>query len=153
MPCGGLMAHKRPEPRFFCKLTFAYLGLLFYQKWLEMAQEPRGVCFKLWVIKTRSCCHPSPRLHIGDVLWNFEPDLRHQFSQCFWSALLVFRKMRFWPKSAKTTHPKHPPGRVHCLVRWDSESAWECDWVCKQMDESDEGFWQNLTRSKHFYCA
>ena len=79
------------------------------QKMLEMVPEPRGDCFKLWAIKSRSCCHHSPRLHIGDALWNSEPDSRHQFSQCFWSAFLVFRKMRFRTESAKTYHPKHCP--------------------------------------------
>ena len=60
-------------------------------------------------MKSRSCFRPSPRLHIGDVLWNSEPDSRCQFSHCFWSTLLIFKKMRFGPKRAKTTHPKHPP--------------------------------------------
>ena len=46
------------------------------QKWLEMVQEPRGVNFKLWVIKSRSCFRHSPRSHVGDVLWNSEPDSR-----------------------------------------------------------------------------
>jgi len=76
---------------------------------LEMVPEPRGDCFKLWVIKSRSCFRHSPRSHIGDALWNSEPDSRHQFSQCFWSAFLVFRKMRFRTESAKTYHPKHTP--------------------------------------------
>jgi len=35
----------------------------------------------------------TPRSHIGDVLCNSEPDSRRQFSQCFWSDFLVFRKM------------------------------------------------------------
>jgi len=80
--------------------------------------ELRGVCFKLWVIKSRSCfCH-SPRSHIGDVLWNSEPDSRRQFSQCFGSAFLVFRKIRFRTESAKTYHRKHFPEGVHFLARW-----------------------------------
>jgi len=96
------------------------------QKSLEMAHEPRGVCFKLWVKKSCSCFLLSPRSHVGDVLWNSEPDPRRQFSRCFWSAFLVFRKMRFRTKSAKTYHPKHTR---KCPVfgymgEYYSESAW-----------------------------
>jgi len=76
-------------------------------KSLEMAHEPRGVCFKLELKKSCSCFLHSPRSHIGDVLWNSEPDSRRQFSHCFWSAFLVFRKMRFRTESCKTYHPKH----------------------------------------------
>ena len=61
------------------------------------------------MIKSRSCFRHSPRSHIGDALWNSEPDSRQQFSQCFWSAFLVFRKMCFRTESAKTYHPKHTP--------------------------------------------
>jgi len=59
------------------------------QKSLEMAHEPRGGCFKLWVKKSCSCFLHSPRSHVGNILWNSEPDSRHgrHFSQCFWSAL------------------------------------------------------------------
>jgi len=42
------------------------------QKRLQMAHEPRGVCFKLWVIKSCSSFLHSPRSHVGDVLWNSE---------------------------------------------------------------------------------
>jgi len=73
-----------------------------------MVPEPRGVCFKLWVMKSRSCFRNSSRSHIGDVLWNSELDSHRQFSQFFWSALLILRKMRFWPQSTKTTYTKHP---------------------------------------------
>jgi len=38
------------------------------QKSFEMAHEPRGVCFKLWVKKSCSCFLHSPRSHVGDVL-------------------------------------------------------------------------------------
>jgi len=72
-----------------------------------MAREQRGVCFKIWVKKSCSCFLHSPRSHIGDVLWNSEPDPRRQFSHCFWSAFLDFREMRFRIESAKTYHPKH----------------------------------------------
>ena len=68
-----------------------------------MVPQPRGVCFKLWMMKSSSSFRHSPRSHIVDVLWNSEPDSRHQFSSCFWSAFLIFRKMRFWTKSADTT--------------------------------------------------
>jgi len=112
-----------------------------------MVLEPMGVCFrvKLWVMKSRSCFHPSPRLHtVGDVLWNSEPDSLRQFLQRFKSALLVFKTMRFWPKSCKTTHPKHLPegstfwwdGRVyaaqihiHLSSRFLAKlSWWHRDW-------------------------
>jgi len=75
----------------------------------EIVPEPRGVCFKLWVIKSRSCLRHSPRSHIGDVLWNSEPDSHRQLSQCFGSAFLVFRKVRFRTGKVKTCHPKQPP--------------------------------------------
>jgi hypothetical protein len=88
-----------------CVCIYIPLG----QKSLEMAHEPRGVCFKLWVKKSCSCFLHSPRSHVGDVLWNSEPDSRRQFSHCFWSAFLVFRKMRFRTESAKTYDPKHNP--------------------------------------------
>ena len=38
-----------------------------------------------------------------------EPDSHRQFSHCFGSAFLVFRKMRFRTESAKMNHPKQPP--------------------------------------------
>ena len=78
------------------------------QKRLEMVPEPRGVCFKVWVMNSRNCFRNSPRLHIGDVLRSSESDPHRQFLQLFWSALLGLRKMRLWPKSAYSTHPKHP---------------------------------------------
>jgi len=81
----------------------------FGQQSLEMAHEPTGVCFKFWVKKSCSCFLPIPRSHVGDVLWSSEPDSRRQFSHCFWSAFLGFRKMRFRTASAKTYHPKHTP--------------------------------------------
>jgi len=87
--------------------TYVYIYLPLGQKCLEMAHELRGVCFKLWVKKSCCCFLHSPRSHVGDVLWNSEPDSRRQFSHCFWSAFLVFRKMRFRTESAKTYHPKH----------------------------------------------
>ena len=37
------------------------------QKSLEMAHEPRGVCLKLWVKRSRSCFLHSPRSHVRDV--------------------------------------------------------------------------------------
>jgi len=64
----------------------------------QAVPEPRGYCFKLRAIKSRSCFRHSPRSHIGDALWNSEPDSRQQFSQCFWSAFLVFRKCVFVQK-------------------------------------------------------
>jgi len=60
------------------------------QKMLEMVPEPMGDCLKLWVMKSSSCFYHSPRSHIGDAFWNSEPDSRHQFSQCFWSAFFWF---------------------------------------------------------------
>ena len=79
------------------------------QKSLEMAHEPRGVSFKLWVKESCRCFLHSPRSHVGDVLWNSEPDSQCQFSHCFWSAFLVFRKIRFCKESDETNHPKHTP--------------------------------------------
>jgi len=46
-------------------------------------------------MKSRRCFRHSPRSHIGDALWNSEPDSCHQFSQCFLSAFLVLRKLHF----------------------------------------------------------
>jgi len=60
------------------------------------------------VIKSCSCFRHSLCSHVGDVLWNSEPNLRRQFSQCFGLAFLVFRKILFGTASAKTYHPKHP---------------------------------------------
>ena len=45
------------------------------------------------VEKSWNCFLHSPRSHVGDVLWNSEQDSRRQFSHCFWSPSLVFRKM------------------------------------------------------------
>jgi len=87
------------------------------QKRIEMVPEPRGVCFKLWVKKSRSCFSHSPRSHIGYVLWSSEPDSCRKFSRCFWSAFLAFWKMRFRTDSAKSYHPEHP-GRVNFLAKW-----------------------------------
>jgi len=66
-----------------------------------MAHEPRRFGFKLWVKKSCICFLHSPRTHVGDVLWNSEPDSHRQFSHCFWSAFLIFRKMSFRTESAK----------------------------------------------------
>jgi len=71
-----------------------------------------------WVGRFR----PSPRLHIGDVLWNSALVKRREFSQCSWSALLVL-------KSAKTTHPK---GRAHLLMRWGGLSKSWLHWPVGQ---------------------
>ena len=68
------------------------------QKSLEKVPEPRWVCFKLWVIKSRSCFRHSTRSHIREF-W-IRPTC--QSSQCFWSAFLVFRKMRLRSESAET---------------------------------------------------
>jgi len=50
--------------------------------------EPRGICSKLWVIKSCSCFRQSPRSHIRGCLWNSEPDshanARSAFGQLFW---------------------------------------------------------------------
>jgi len=58
------------------------------QKILEKVPEPRGVCFKFWVIKSRSCFRHSPRSHIRGCLWNSEPDSHanshNAFGQLFW---------------------------------------------------------------------
>jgi len=62
------------------------------------------------------------------VLWNSEPESHRPFSQCFWSALLVLRKMRFWPKSAKTTQPKHPR-EGHFLERWTNKTKQNEDFI------------------------
>ena len=94
---------------------YVYICIPLDQKRLDMVPEPRGVCVKLWVIKSCSCFRHPPCSHIGDVLWNSEPDSHRQISHCFWSSLLVLRKTRFWPASAQaqTTHSKHP------TIWWD----------------------------------
>jgi len=94
---------------------YVYICIKLDQKRLDMVPEPRGVCVKLWVIKSCSCFRHPPCSHIGDVLWNSEPDSHRQISHCFWSSLLVLRKTRFWPASAQaqTTHSKHP------TIWWD----------------------------------
>ena len=80
-------------------------------------KKPRnGTCAKGGLFQTLSekilqLFSSLTSLAVGDVLWNSAPDSRRQFSHCFWSAFLVFRKMRFRTESAKTYHPKHTPER------------------------------------------
>jgi len=75
----------------------------------EMVPEPRGVCFKLWMMKSSSCFRHSPRSHIVDILWNSEPDSRHQFSSCFWSAFFGFSENAFLNKRCWNDDTNHPP--------------------------------------------
>ena len=89
------------------------------QKMLEMVLEPRGDCLKLWVIKSRSCFRHPLRSHIGDALWNSEPDSRHNshsaFGQHFWySGKCVFGargKRRGFSPGAAACHSQH--ARAH----------------------------------------
>jgi len=66
-----------------------------------MAHEPKGVCFKLSVIKSHSCFLHSPRSHVRDVLWNSEQthvaNFHSALGQLFWfSGKCVFdEKMQF----------------------------------------------------------
>jgi len=48
------------------------------------------------------------RSHVVDVLWNSEPDLRHQFSRCFWSALWCSGKCVFVQEVLKSIIQKTP---------------------------------------------
>jgi len=51
---------------------------------------------------------PVTSLAHSGMFVEFWTRLTRKFSQCFWSAFLAFRKMRFRTESAKTYHPKHP---------------------------------------------
>ena len=99
--------------------------LCVWKETYEMVPEPRGACFfvsNLRVIESRCRFRHSPRSHIGDVLWNSEPDLYRQFSQCFWSALLVLRKMRFDTKVLERPTQKTP--RKGPLLCWYHVTKW-----------------------------
>jgi hypothetical protein len=130
----GLLRYYAGSRTVFWPISQRPLG----HKRLEMVPEPRGVCFKIWVIKSRSCLRHSPRSHIGDVLWNSEPDSLRQFS----SAFLVFRKMRSWtldqkwwcwvtwwwerllyPKACRNTVRTHTHKQIRCRRTRQSFSA------------------------------
>jgi len=81
--CVTWKAHSRSATAFVTHMNVSNTFYVRNQKHIPMGQkrphmvpEPKGVCFKLWVIKSRSCFRHSLCSHIGDVLWNSEPDSR-----------------------------------------------------------------------------
>jgi len=60
------------------------------------ATGPWGVCFKPWLLSDKLLQLFSPLTSLAriDFFLNSEPDPRRQFSQSFWSAFFVFKKMR-----------------------------------------------------------
>jgi len=86
------------------------------QKSLEKAQVPRGGCFKLWAKTSCSCFLHSPRSHVGDFLWNSEPDSRRQFSLCFLSAFFCFQENAFSYRKCQNVSSKTHPGRVQFFL-------------------------------------
>jgi len=101
---------------------------------LKMVPEPRGDCFKLWVIQSRSCFRHSPRSHIGDALWNSEPDSRHNshnaFGQLFWFSGKCVFVQKVLQRIIQNT-PRKGPGFGHmgiCMCLY-TLLAWIC--VCR----------------------
>jgi len=86
-----------------CVCHVVYDILLFLpsgQKMLEMLPAPKRDCLKLSVMKFRNCFRQSPRWLTRESLWNSELDSHANSHKGFWSAFLVFRKMRFRSESA-----------------------------------------------------
>ena len=104
-----------------CLQVWAFFGQKLAKRFSKWYRSQGGL-FKLWVIKSRSCFYHSPRSHIGDALWNSEPDSRHNshttFGQlCWFSGKCVFvqkvlnrasktpsnpgEESTFWPNGGK----------------------------------------------------
>jgi len=92
------------------------------KKVLKWYRSQGGLVSNLGVIESRCRFRHSPRSHIGDVLWNSKPDSYRQFSQCFWSALLVLRKMGFDTKvlerPTQNTPRKGPLLYLYHVTKW-----------------------------------
>jgi len=106
---------------FLCVLTVCGSCVL----WIVCFVNCVCCCIYLWFI----CVVRIFMTYVyGDVLWNSVPDSCRQFSHCFWSAFLVFRKMRFRTENAKKRIIQNTP-RMGPIFhqKWDPSPTMGCD--------------------------
>jgi len=94
----------------------------------------KGGLFQTLSDKSRRYFRHSPRPHIGDVLWNSEPESRHQFSQVLWGQLYWSSGKCVLEKKALKRITQNTPrkgaifgqmGEILNVTFW----MWVCQWM------------------------